>query len=168
MMANDREGVARPQSSVHILPPHICASASRGPGAGKRLLVGSQPLAGLDPPPRGWGGVRLKQGLGHDASTKLSLGDPNDCTTHPTRPSYGHPLPLPYGHQSWVLGRRRLVLEVAPYYYISNLHFIPGELLSKPLFKYIIYSGGENCAGHCLARRLPLVAKRTPTCQSLS
>jgi len=33
---------------------------------GKRLLVGSQPLAGLDPPPRGWGGVHLKKGHGDD------------------------------------------------------------------------------------------------------
>jgi len=33
------------------------------PGAGKGLLAGSQPLAGLDPP-GGWGGVRLKKGPG--------------------------------------------------------------------------------------------------------
>jgi len=35
-----------------------------GPGARKRLLAGSRPLAGLDPPPGGWGGVRLKKGPG--------------------------------------------------------------------------------------------------------
>jgi len=32
-----------------------------GPTAGKRLLAGSQSLAGLDPPPGGWGGVGIKK-----------------------------------------------------------------------------------------------------------
>jgi len=33
-----------------------------GPGAEKRQLAGSQPPAGLDPPPPGWGALRLKKG----------------------------------------------------------------------------------------------------------
>jgi len=45
-----------------------------GPRAGKRLLAGSQPLAGLDPPPGVWGGVRLQKSPAPPPKAIVGLG----------------------------------------------------------------------------------------------
>jgi len=61
-----------PDRCVHSVTIRAFLTNPRGvqpPGAGKRLLGGSQPLAGLDPPPGvGWG--RLRKGPGDNAPHK--------------------------------------------------------------------------------------------------